>query len=222
MSLRSAIAVTYCPLCDSVAVVDRRLTTQDQAGKSQTRTLEFGVSGFLLNSNVVMYERGTKGLWSQVYAQAITGPDGGRSLRHLPVVMMSFAHYRKLYPEGSVLTTKTGHRRPYDRNPYERYLEPDRICRDLDFGFDKRLEPKTLGMGVKSGETLVFVTARRARQAAVTIKTARGEIVIGASEQGMRLERAPREAQTLQTFYHSWSAFHPKTTIIDVAQAEPK
>jgi hypothetical protein len=75
------IAVTYCPLCNSPLVFDRRV-----AG----RTLEFGVSGLLYESNVLLYDRaasgGAESLWNQIQMRAVTGPAAraGQSLRLLP------------------------------------------------------------------------------------------------------------------------------------------
>lgn len=207
------IAVLYCPLCDSVSVVDRTLAVSGDDGDPEAQlTLEFGVSGFLLNSNVVMYDRQTKGLWSQVFAQAITGPHAGATLRHLPFQMMTFAEFREHNPEGSVLSRETGHERPYHLNRFERYIESDRIYGEFEFG--DALPPKTLGMGVRVGEFVAFVTQRHASDTQVTLQTPKGDVVLEADESGFTIIEAPEQVQTVQTFYHSWSAFFPETNVI--------
>jgi hypothetical protein len=206
------IAVTYCPLCDSVSVFDRRLTVMEN-GESSTQTLEFGVSGLLYNSNVVMYERSTMGLWSQVYMQAVTGPHAGRDLRHRPVRMMTFVEFRAKHPNGEVLTTETGHQREYERNPYARYFTSDRLFMEMEFGDE--LPPKTLGLGVRAEEFTAFVTAEAAMDEPVRLETPLGEIVIKAdADAGIYIEETPNDARIVQTFYHSWSAFYPGSRII--------
>ena len=211
------VAVTYCPLCDSAAVMDRRLTPKPDADPI---VLEFGVSGFLLNSNVVMYERNTDALWSQVYMQAITGPHAGRSLKYLPARVVSFKDFKARHPHGEVLTKNTGYDRPYDGPAYERYFaDPDRVF--YKFDYDDRLPPKTLGMGIKAGDLVVFVRADAAIEKPITVETPLGRVVVTANEFGLQLEKAPEGVSSIQTFYHSWSAFYPKTTIIPEPEAKP-
>ena len=201
------IAATYCPLCDSAAVVNRTLGEGEDA-----RTLEFGVSGFLYNSNVVMYERGSMGLWSQVYMQAVSGQDAGKTLEHLPVRIVSFEAFALAHPDGEVLSDNTGHTRDYSANPYERYFSsPNMIFHAFDF--DDRLPSKELGVGVLIGERAVFVTAASAMGNPVRIKTDAGDVVISASAAGVSVDASPEGVRTLQTFYHSWAAFHPETEI---------
>ena len=213
------VAVTYCPLCDSIGVFDRRLPPEDGDADAKPTVLEFGVSGFLLNSNVVMYERHTMGLWSQVFMQAITGPHAGRQLNMLPAQIMPFIRFQREHPDGEVLSTQTGYRRPYSRNPYAGYLKSPQVFRGYNFGYGNDLPPKTLGLGVHAGDIVVFITARRAAKEKVTLETPQGPIVVSANAAGLTVEQAPASAKTIQTFYHSWSAFYPGTRIIDVENA---
>ena len=136
------IAVVYCPLCDSVSVVDRRITND--------KTLEFGISGLLLNSNVLLYDRTDQALWSQVGLMAVSGPHVGKSLKHLPWQILSFGRWRIDHPEGTVITLKTGHRRDYRRNPYADYFATERLMFPVSRE-DVRLPPKARVIGVKLG-----------------------------------------------------------------------
>lgn len=208
------IAVTYCPLCDSVAVFDRRLERSGEDGSTERAVLEFGVSGLLYNSNVVMYDRQTRGLWSQVYLRAVSGPDAGRRLRALPIRVVTFGEFKARHPGGEVVSTETGHDRPYDRNPYEGYFRSDRVFHE--FAYDNRLAPKTLGLGVLAGEKAYFVPASVARRGPVEVKTPVGPVVVRATEAGMQVSEVPEGVWAVQTFYHSWSAYFPKTEIIGV------
>ena len=203
------IAATYCPLCDSASVISRNLEVD-----GETLTLEFGVSGFLYNSNVVMYEKTTNALWSQVLMQAVTGPHSGRSVKHYPARVVSFAQFKLKHPRGEVLTTNTGHERTYESNPYVEYFnDSDRIYPGFDFS-DERLPHKALGVGVLVGDTAYFIPKSAAIEEPVTFTTEHGAVTIEANDAGMQVVEIPDGALTIQTFWHSWAAFHPKTEII--------
>lgn len=208
------IAATYCPLCDSVAVYDRRIKT---VGKKEPHLAEFGVSGFLLNSNVVMYDRKTQGLWPQLLMKAITGPHAGQSLVTLPAKIETYSAFVKAHPKGQVLSNETGHRRPYGRNPYEKYWKSSNaFYKTYKFKLDDRLPPKTLGFGVVHEKKVWFVTLRRIQSGEVRLETDAGSVVLTSSPGGASVTKAPAKVMTLQSFYHSFSAFHPNCTIVDV------
>ena len=92
------VAIVYCPLCDSLSVVDRRL---------DGTVHEFGVSGMLVNANVLLFDRGDDSLWSQVGLTAISGPNAGRSLSHLPWEITTAAAWRAQHPDSTVMTFDT-------------------------------------------------------------------------------------------------------------------
>lgn len=105
------ITVTYCPLCNSAIVFDRRV-----AGK----ILDFGVTGKLRHSDMIMYDRQTESWWQQFLGKAIIGTMNGRQLNMLPSNMVPFGHFKKYYPDGLVLK-QPDYRRPYGNNPYLGY-----------------------------------------------------------------------------------------------------
>lgn len=106
------VVVTFCPLCNSVLVFDRRFGDQ---------VFEFGVSGLLRNSDLIMYDRSTESLWQQFTGEGIVGELAGEQLTFLPSSLISFADFQEAYPEGVVLSRNTGFNRAYGRNPYEGY-----------------------------------------------------------------------------------------------------
>jgi len=106
------VIVTFCPLCNSAIVFDRRLGSQ---------VFEFGTSGLLRNSDLVMYDRATESLWQQFTGEAIAGDLAGQQLTFLPSSIVSLADFRQAYPAGVVLSRDTGFRRDYGRNPYAGY-----------------------------------------------------------------------------------------------------
>jgi Protein of unknown function (DUF3179) len=110
------IAVTYCPLCNSSVVFDRRV---------EGRELTFGTTGNLRNSDLVMWDRQTESWWQQLTAEAVVGELTGTKLEVLPSQTLSWADFKRAYPEGNVLSRDTGSDRPYGSNPYEGYDRPE-------------------------------------------------------------------------------------------------
>jgi hypothetical protein len=90
------------------------------------QVLSFGVSGLLWNDNVLMYDRQSESLWSQVKREAVAGPRTGARLRVLPSTVTTWEKWRRRHPETLVLTTDTGHRRDYTKDPYEDYYRSKR------------------------------------------------------------------------------------------------
>jgi hypothetical protein len=127
------VAVTYCPLCNSALAFDR------QVGE---RLLTFGTSGRLYLSALVMYDRQTESLWSQVERTAIAGVLTGTELDLIPVTMVRWADWRTAHPDGLVLSRETGFSRDYGRNPYVGYDEIGNEDTFLDAAVDGRFPAK--------------------------------------------------------------------------------
>jgi hypothetical protein len=110
-----AVAVTYCPLCNTAIVFDRR-----HGG----RVLDFGTTGRLRHSDLVMYDRQTESWWQQATGEAIVGAFAGDTLRWLDAQTVSWAAFKAAHPDGAVLSRQTGFNRPYGTNPYTGYDAP--------------------------------------------------------------------------------------------------
>jgi hypothetical protein len=106
------VAVTYCPLCNSAIAYDRRV---------EGRVMEFGTSGLLWNSALVMYDRPTETLWSHFTGQGIVGVLTGVELETFPVATVPWSVWRDAHPDGLVLSRDTGFDRAYGENPYPGY-----------------------------------------------------------------------------------------------------
>jgi hypothetical protein len=104
-----ALAVTYCPLCGTAMVFDRDVNGH---------RLNFGVSGLLYQSSLLMYDRQTDSLWTQIGMQAIAGPQAGVPLNLVTSEHLTWEAWRARYPMGEVLAEPSGSRRNYSRNPY--------------------------------------------------------------------------------------------------------
>ncbi len=106
------VAVTFCPLCNSSITFDRRVDGQ---------VLEFGVSGLLRNSDMIMYDRETETWWQQLTGEALVGDFNGTLLDFVPSQVIGFSVFAERYPDGEVMSRDTGFNRQYGVNPYQRY-----------------------------------------------------------------------------------------------------
>ncbi|MFQ5971556.1 MAG: DUF3179 domain-containing protein [Alphaproteobacteria bacterium] len=106
------ISVTYCPLCNSAVVFDRRVGD---------RVLDFGTTGKLRHSDLVMYDRQTESWWQQFIGEAIVGEMTGTLLEMLPVRVEPFGRFKERFPDGQVQLVPANFRRAYGQNPYAGY-----------------------------------------------------------------------------------------------------
>ena len=134
------IAVTYCPLCFTNQVFNRTLIDGN--------IVEFGTSGKLYNSNLVMYDRKSNSLWSQALGEGIVGDYSGIKLEKIPFDIAYWKEWKKLYPESKVLSRDTGSVRPYGADPYGNYYTNDLILFPLA-NDDKRLGLKEIVIGLE-------------------------------------------------------------------------
>ena len=85
------------------------------------RVLDFGTTGLLRFSNLVMYDRQTESWWQEFGGEAIVGELTGQRLEVLPNSIVSWKDFKVAFPEGKVLSRETGFRRPYGQSPYPGY-----------------------------------------------------------------------------------------------------
>ncbi len=134
------IVVTYCPLCRSGVTYSRNINGEN---------LEFGVSGKLLNANLVMYDRSTESYWSQIRGNAIIGPRTGQSLELVHSSVSNWSSWKSGHPNTSILSRDTGiyPASTYQGSAYSSYKKSQRV----GFGVgnvDDRLESKTVVYGI--------------------------------------------------------------------------
>ncbi|MCG8361426.1 MAG: DUF3179 domain-containing protein [Kiloniellales bacterium] len=106
------VAVTYCPLCNAAIVFDRRVEGQ---------VLEFGTTGKLRRSDLVMYDRTTESWWQQFLGEAIVGELTGTKLDMLPARLEAWERFAARHPDGLVLVPNNPNMRRYGANPYVGY-----------------------------------------------------------------------------------------------------
>lgn len=210
------IAITYCPLCDSAVAFERTVDTQ---------VLEFGVSGLLYQSNVLMYDRsrGAQSLWSQMAGRAVSGPFSGTRLSTVPVELTTWGRWQREHPETTVLTTDTGYRRRYDENPYEDYFRTPGLMFPVA-ATDPRLPAKSRVLGVEmAGEAKAYPVpdpnpARGEWEDTLGGQTLQFET--DADSGNIRLIDPPSGARIAYSLWYAWFAFHPETKVHSYSQQD--
>jgi hypothetical protein len=126
------VAVTFCPLCYSAIAFDRRL---------DGKTYNFGVSGMLRHSDMIMFDRETESWWQQITGEAIVGDLTGKELKQIPAQIVGFKQFAEAFPKGLVVSRNTGYNRDYGRNPYVGYDEIGKAPFLFRGKLDDRLPP---------------------------------------------------------------------------------
>lgn len=205
------VAVTYCPLTGSAVVFDRRVN-----GKP----LSFGVSGRLYQSNVLMYDHQSDGLWSQLAGAAVTGKRTGTQLDNIPAQVTTWRRWREDHPDTSVLSPDTDHSRDYDRNPYAGYEASPSVMFPVE-QHDDRLPTKARVLGVVlDGQARAYPHDELARAGGSASDELVGRVV------ELRLDGASASAHAsgrllpaVSVYWFAWAAFHPDTSVWRAPQA---
>lgn len=203
------VAVTYCPLCGTAMVFDREI-------EDETRT--FGVSGLLYQSDVLMYDRESESLWSQLAMKSVSGPAANTELTWLPGQLLTWAAWKSANPKGDVLSRETGFRRNYERMPYQGYEDrPDTLFPVPETRTE--LGNKEWVVGVIVGErALALPIARLSEQGGKPISVKIGESVLEVNyDPESRLTKISDadgvELPSVQVFWFAWQAFYPETIL---------
>lgn len=197
------ILVTYCPLCGTAMIFDRKV-----GGKVRT----FGVSGMLYQSDVLMYDREDESLWSQLKMEAVSGPLSGTKLEWLASEHLTWKAWKAKYPKGEVLSTDTGHEKSYKAQAYASYFESPKTMFPVPRHRDD-LPDKDWVVGViAGGKALAFPIADlekslAAKQDGVSLR------FDPASRLATATDANGNELPTVTVFWFAWQAFNPETTV---------
>ena len=169
------LLVTYCPLCNSALVFERTLDTPD--GEVE---LDFGTSGRLYKSNLVMYDRQYRNLWTQFEGEGIIGERFlGAELTRVPAWLFGFRELRDLHPDAQVLSRDTGYSRDYGRNPYVAYDQEGRAPFLFDGELDQRFSAMSRLVGLAEGDDAVAVFLDQlAEERTIEVTVADQELVV--------------------------------------------
>jgi hypothetical protein len=163
------VAITFCPLCHTAIAFERTVGS---------RVLDFGTTGNLRFSDLVMYDRQTESWWQQATGEAIVGDLVGTQLHALPAQIIGWATFRRAVPAGRVLSRDTGYRRPYGQNPYVGY-DDIRASPFLYRGpMDSRLPPMERVVAVSIGGVDVAYPFNVLRRLRVVNDTVAGRAIV--------------------------------------------
>lgn len=203
------VLITYCPLCGSAIAYSREIDGE---------AVEFGTSGKLYNSNLIMYDRLTESYWTQIGGKAVVGELTGKVLSPISIDTVTWGAWKVRYPEAEVLSRNTGHSRRYGQDPYGNYY----TNRDLYFPVeneDARLHPKEVVYGIEvNGEYKAYPES--AISGAGRIEDSVGGVEISIVEDGLGAVSFTRsengeEIVKERDFWFAWAAFYPETLLYE-------
>ncbi|MEX2369148.1 MAG: DUF3179 domain-containing protein [Candidatus Paceibacterota bacterium] len=202
------VLVTYCPLCATGIVFERQVDGEVE---------EFGVSGRLWQSNLLMYNRADReadeSLWSQVLGEAVVGPNTGERLPVVRSDIVQFGDWKDRHPGTEVLSRDTGTSRNYGSDPYSGYYTSDAVSFGAEFS-DDRLHPKDLVHGIEIDGHFKAYHDDALEAGTTTDEFAGTDITVVKSDISEVSFRADGEAiSSIPGFWFSWVAVHPDTEL---------
>lgn len=203
------VLVTYCPLCATGIVFNRVVDGEAQ---------EFGVSGKLWKSNLLMYNRAKseadESLWSQVLGEGVVGVHTGKKLAVIPSDILRFGDWKKLHPDTRVLSSDTGTLRDYGRDPYGDYYTSESVSFGANFR-DTRLHPKALVHGIALDGSYKAYAEDALKESGEIEDTFAGKTIhVTRTDLGeVRVEADGTPLTSIPSFWFSWLAVHPGTEL---------
>lgn len=204
------VAITYCPLCGTAVAFDSTIDGQ---------ATDFGVSGLLYNSDVLLYDRATESLWSQILAESVAGRRVGMKLKPLPISHTTWRDWSAMHPDTLVLSDDTGYFRDYSRDPYAGYLTSRHTYFAVNNEAPDNYHPKEIVVGLGVGgvyRAYPFIELERqgARRFSDTINGTRFHFDWDSENRSVTVTDDAGEAVvSVQGFWFAWFAFHPDTEV---------
>ena len=202
------VVITYCPLCGSGVAFYARIVDKNRT---------FGVSGLLYNSDVLLYDRESESLWSQIMGQAVAGPLKGTKLEIISTYYTTWKDWKERYPQTLVLSAKTGFSRDYQRTPYVGYDQSEALYFPVD-KLNKSYHPKERVLGIDvNGKYKAYPFSELQRSNNQFWDTFNGQkfkILFDKDQQSARvLNEQGQELPSYVSFWFAWAAFHKKTEV---------
>lgn len=205
--------VTYCPLCGTGMVFKPSSAAPDST---------FGVSGLLYNSDVLLYDRATNSLWSQILGRAVSGPLKGTELESLPSRHTTWRAWKAAHPTTLVLSPRTGYRRNYSVSPYLGYASSPRLMFTVEH-VSQQYQSKDLVLGVTvGGESKAYPLRELYREPGSTLVDVVGGKTLTikwseADQTAHATDVSGRDVESVLAYWFAWYAFHPDTAVFRAA-----
>ena len=203
------VAVTYCPLCGTAMTFGRRYGE---------KTLTFGVSGLLYQSDVLMFDRQTESLWSQLAMKSVSGPQVGTALKWLNSNLMTWKAWKEANPESKVLSRATGIPRDYDQMPYRGYEQNPQTIFPVPSHRTELGNKEWVAGVVVNGKAMAFPIKTLAEKngGAATFPGGDSEITVSydaTTRKVTALRSDGGELPVVQVYWFAWQAFYPMTAL---------
>lgn len=201
------LLISYSPLCGSGIAYNRMFDGEP---------VEFGTSGMLYNSNLVMHDRKTETYWSQIDGLAIVGELSGQELVPICLDTVSWREWKVAHPDSEVLSQETGFDRDYGRDPYGSYYENSFIWFPVQER-DDRIHPKTVVFGIEiNGVYDAYREEDLIDRGVIENRVNGARIRISRDDSGLVsvLNVSTQESLVKErVFWFAWYAFHPNTAL---------
>ena len=204
-----AIVVTYCPLCFSGMAFTAQIEGID---------LQFGVSGLLYNSDVLLFDYRTESLWSQIMSKAISGPLKGVDIAAIPTAHTTWRDWRDRHPDTLVLSTDTGFRINYNQSPYRDYQRSGQLMFPVRHR-NNAYRNKELVLGIRIGgvqKAYPFKELRAHGESSFSDSVGGTKLTIEWQEDdkyARAIDSKGNEIPSVIVYWFAWYAFHPGTEV---------
>ena len=203
------VVISYCPLCGSALTFSAIF---------DDKKLTFGVSGLLYNSDVLMYDKQTNSLWSQLMMQAISGTMKGQKLSFIESEHTTWEGWKAQHPDTKVLSNKTGHSRDYSRNPYQGYTTMPTLYFPVTNESDA-LPAKKQVLGIEVDGKFIAYSFTDLTKAGSTLKDSFNgvdyTIAFDSANESAKIISSTKPIIYITTFWFAWYTFHPETELFN-------
>lgn len=200
------LAMSYCPLCGtSVAFVPM---VDDER-------VEFGVSGVLHNSDLVMYDRKTKSLWGQITGRAIVGPKTGDRLKRIGVGLLTWKELKAEFPQSQILLPPTSKLERYKKFHYQKYTKSEKLMFSVAAA-DARLAKKQFVYGIEvDGQYIAFEDSYLKKRSPMVESFGKRTLMVSYNSGKVSAvdKKTGDQFNVLRVYWFAWFAFHPETQL---------
>lgn len=204
---KQSIAVTYCPLCGTGMVFDRTI---------DNKVHSFGVSGLLYFSDVLMYDRETDSLWSQLGMKGVSNESIGKDLKWLVSTHMTWKAWKQKFPSGKVLSTDTGSFRQYTSSAYASYFKSDRTMFPVPkFRTELAQKDKVVGV-IINGQAKAYSMKHLKKSKVINDKINGQQLSIEYDAKNRSITTkngAGIVIPSVEAYWFAWQGFYPDTLL---------
>lgn len=209
------VAIWYDPISGGLAAFRRDVPARRAISGAETPR-EFRLSGLLLHGSSVLYDRGTKSLFSPLEGRGLSGPFADARLDSLPFRVLSFDEFRAIRRAGEVVARPMGTTFDYSVNPYAEFqLDPGIVY--MQVTNDQRTHPKASGVGIASPtpeRNAFFVPLTALDKGDRSFMTDAGSVVVGLTPEGtVVIKECPPGVTVAQTYFANWVSAHPTSSL---------